>query len=140
MFFDLNGGDHRLSVEQQGFISVLNELHNGRDAGSSWSWAIDASGDFLVLIAITGLGLQLILTKQRRAALLWALAGTVLAVSLVWVAVAGRAGVPATSQAFLRLRSTFSQPWTGHLRSNERTICDLRHDTRHRQPASSFEA
>lgn len=88
VFFDLTSGDYRLNVEQQGFIGVLNELHKGRDTGSPWSWVIDLSGAFLVLIALTGLGLQLFLTKRRRAALLWALAGIVLAVTFIWVAVA----------------------------------------------------
>ena len=88
VFFDLETGDYRLSVEQQGWIGVLNELHKGRDTGSSWSWLIDASGVFLVAIAVTGLGLQLFLSKRRRAALLWALAGAVVTCVLVAVAIA----------------------------------------------------
>lgn len=88
VFFDLDNGEYRLSVEQQGLIGVLNELHKGRDAGSAWSWVIDLSGVFLVLIAVTGLGLQLFLAKRRRAALSWALGGSVVAVALIWLAVA----------------------------------------------------
>ena len=87
-FFDLETGDYRLAIEQQGWIGVLNELHKGRDTGSSWSWLIDVSGLFLVVIATTGLGLQLFLAKRRRAALLWALAGSLATIALIAIAVA----------------------------------------------------
>jgi len=88
VFFDVDSGAYRLSVNQQGWIGVLNELHKGRDSGSAWSWVIDAGGAFLVLVALTGLGLQLFLAKRRRAALLWAFGGAVLAVVFIWIAVA----------------------------------------------------
>ncbi len=87
VFFDLETGEYRLNVEQQGWIGVMNELHKGRDTGSSWIWLIDISGVFLVVIAVTGLGLQLFLSKRRKAALLWALGGTVVTVLLIAVAV-----------------------------------------------------
>ncbi len=77
VFFDLTTGEYRLTVEQQGWVGVLNELHKGRDSGSSWAWVIDAAGGFLVTIALTGLGLQLLLAKRRRAAMLTALGGVV---------------------------------------------------------------
>ena len=87
VFFDLETGDYRLTVEQQGWIGVLNELHKGRDTGGSWSWLIDVSGLFLVVIATTGLGLQLFLAKRRRAALLLALAGSMATIVLIAIAV-----------------------------------------------------
>ena len=88
IFFDLETGDYRLTVEQQGWIGVFNELHKGRDTVSSWSWLIDAAGAFLVAIALTGLGLQLFLSKRRKAALLSALAGTLVTILLIAIAVA----------------------------------------------------
>jgi len=87
VFFDLESGDYQLSVEQQGWIGVLNELHKGRDSGSSWSVLIDVSGLFLVLIALTGLGLQLFLSKRRKAALAWAFGGAAITMVLIAVAV-----------------------------------------------------
>lgn len=88
VFFNLETGAYRLTVEQQGWIGVFNELHKGRDAGSSWSLLIDIAGVFLVVIATTGLGLQLFMSKRRRAALLWAVAGGAITVALIAVAVA----------------------------------------------------
>lgn len=87
VFFDLETGEYQLTVEQQGLIAVLNDLHKGRDTASSWNWLIDASGVFLVVIALTGLGLQLFLSKRRRVALTVAGIGTLITLTLVIVAV-----------------------------------------------------
>ncbi|MCB1038367.1 MAG: PepSY-associated TM helix domain-containing protein, partial [Acidimicrobiales bacterium] len=62
---------------------VMNDLHKGRDASSSWKWAIDLSGAILVLIALSGLLLQLVLKRRRRSAVIVASAGAVAAVVLI---------------------------------------------------------
>lgn len=79
---DLTSRSYRLTVEQQGFVAVMNDLHKGRDATTSWRWLIDVIAGFLVLISLSGLGLQLFLRKRRRSALLVALGG--LAISVVF--------------------------------------------------------
>ena len=81
--FDTESGDYQVSIEQQGFIGVMNDLHKGRDASSSWKWAIDLSGAILVLIALSGLLLQLVLKRRRRSAVIVASAGAVAAVVLI---------------------------------------------------------
>ncbi len=83
IFFSLDSGEYELTVEQQGWVGVINDLHKGRDTDSSWNWLIDVSGAFLVLIALTGLGLQLFLKRRRRAALMVGLAGTI-ATGVFW--------------------------------------------------------
>lgn len=83
VFFDLDTGDYTLNVEEQGWIGVMNDLHKGRDTDSSWNWLIDVSGGFLVLISLTGLGIQLLMKKRRRTALAWALVGTVVTIMLI---------------------------------------------------------
>lgn len=85
-FFDLDSGAFELNVEQQGWIGIFNDLHKGRDSGSAWSWLIDVSGGFLVLIALTGLGMQLFLSKRRRSALVVVGLGVVLTVVFTLVA------------------------------------------------------
>jgi uncharacterized protein len=70
--FDVVTGAYQLTVVQQGWVGVLNDLHKGRDTGSSWKWVIDASALFLVLVAVTGLGIQLFQRKRRRRALIFA--------------------------------------------------------------------
>ncbi|MFN8052579.1 MAG: PepSY-associated TM helix domain-containing protein [Acidimicrobiales bacterium] len=78
--FSVSTGAYRLTVEQQGFVAVMNDLHKGRDADGSWKWVIDVVAGFLVLISLTGLGLQLFLRRRRRSAVLVALGGAVIAV------------------------------------------------------------
>ncbi|MCU1370277.1 MAG: hypothetical protein JWO77_1471 [Ilumatobacteraceae bacterium] len=81
--FDTDTGEYRITIEQEGFIGVMNELHKGRDADDSWKWAIDASGAVLVLIALSGLLLQLFLKRRRRSALIVALTGAAVAIALI---------------------------------------------------------
>lgn len=68
VFVDVDAGTFELTVEQQGWVAVLNDLHKGRDTDSSWNWAIDIAGGFLVAIALTGLAMQFFLRKRRRSA------------------------------------------------------------------------
>lgn len=81
--FDTETGDYRLGIEQQGFVGVMNDLHKGRDASSSWKWAIDVSAAFLVVISLSGLLLQLFLKRRRRSALIVAGVGVVIAIVLM---------------------------------------------------------
>lgn len=87
LFFDVATGDYEVTVEQQGFVAVMNDLHKGRHAESSWRWLIDVSGGLLVVISATGLGIQLFLRKRRTRALVVAAAGAVAAIVMILVTV-----------------------------------------------------
>jgi hypothetical protein len=82
---EVDSGQYRLEVDSQGPVAVLNDLHKGRNADSSWKWLIDLSGALLALIAATGLGVQLFLRKRRRSALITAAGGLVLVVLFIWL-------------------------------------------------------
>ena len=69
-----------------GFVAVINDLHKGRDSDSSWNWVIDASALFLVLVALTGLGIQLFQKKRRRRALTFAGVFSVVSITLLVIA------------------------------------------------------
>ncbi len=86
LFYDVRTGDYQVTVQQQGWLGVLNDLHKGRDSGSTWSWVIDVSALFLVAIAVTGIVMQLFLRKRRTSALVIAGIGAVVAVVLAWIA------------------------------------------------------
>lgn len=81
--FRTTDGTFELNVEQQGVIGVLNDLHKGRDTNGQWRWVIDVAGAFLVVVALTGIGLQLFLRKRRTRALLVALAGLAITVGFM---------------------------------------------------------
>lgn len=79
---DMATGTYNLTIAYQGAIGVLNDLHRGRDAGSAWSWVIDATGLFLTFVAVTGLGLLVYLKKVRMKALATIVVGAVLVTAL----------------------------------------------------------
>ncbi|MGY2896355.1 PepSY-associated TM helix domain-containing protein [Deinococcus sp. UYEF24] len=79
-------GRYTVSTLSQGFVAVINDLHRGRHAGTSWSWVLDLSGGFLALISLTGLGIMVYMKKLRRAALLTIAAGTVISLLLAKLA------------------------------------------------------
>lgn len=85
LFVDVETGAFDLVVEQQGWVGVINDLHKGRDTEASWNWTIDIAAGFLVLIAVTGIVMQLFLRKRRRSALVSVAAGTVVMLALIWI-------------------------------------------------------
>jgi hypothetical protein len=82
-FFDTETGTYDLTIEAQGFVALMNDLHKGRDVNSSWRWVIDLAGGFLVVISASGLALQLFLRKRRKRALITAGGGVLLIVLLM---------------------------------------------------------
>lgn len=86
-FFDVTTGEFTLSEQKQGWITIINDLHKGRDTNSSWRWLIDVSGVFLVLVGLTGLGIQFFMRKRRVRALTWSVAGAVVTSALIWYAI-----------------------------------------------------
>jgi uncharacterized protein len=86
LFFDTDTGEYTLTVSELGWVAVMNDVHKGRDTSSSWKWAIDLSAGLLVVVAVTGLGIQVFQKKRRRRALAFAAAFTVL--SIVWILIA----------------------------------------------------
>jgi hypothetical protein len=84
--FSTTSGQYELVTEQQGmFFGVMNDLHKGRNAGSSWKWLIDVAGLLLVVISISGLVMQLFLRKRRIAALIVSGVGVVVMLILIWI-------------------------------------------------------
>jgi hypothetical protein len=86
--YDSTAGTFTLDVTQQGVVGVLNDLHKGRDTDSPWRGVIDVAAVFLVLIAASGLVLQLLLRRRRRLALTLAAIGGLLCSAVAWSTVA----------------------------------------------------
>ncbi len=84
VFFDVETGSYDLTIDQEGFVAVMNDLHKGRDASTTWRWVIDISGGLLVVVALTGLGIQLFLRKRRVSALAWSALGAAVSLALIW--------------------------------------------------------
>jgi uncharacterized protein len=87
-FFQVDTGAYDVTTTAHGLVAVMNDLHKGRDTRRSWNWLIDLSAVFLVIIALTGLVLQLFLKKRRRSTLIGA--GACSLVMLIFYIVATR--------------------------------------------------
>ncbi len=84
--FTVPAGVYTVTIEQQGILAVLNDIHKGRDTDSSWHWVIDLSGGLLVVVAVTGLGIQVFQRKRRRIALIVAGVSTVVTLIMIYIA------------------------------------------------------
>lgn len=86
LFFDVGTGEYELTESRQGWLGVMNELHKGRDSSSAWRWVVDISGGLLVVVAVTGLGIQLLMRKRRVRALTLTLLACIATVLAIMVA------------------------------------------------------
>ncbi len=70
------GGDAWVSIDRatgritsektdRGWISYLNDLHKGRNAGPAWGWLIDLFAGACVIFSLTGLVLLYFLARNR---------------------------------------------------------------------------
>jgi uncharacterized protein len=85
-FIDVTTGSYELTVDRQGLVGIMNDLHKGRDTRTSWLWLIDVSAVLLIAISATGLVLQFFIRKRRRSAFISAGVGTIVGVGLIWLA------------------------------------------------------
>lgn len=84
------GGDGWVSIDRatgaitaettdRGWISYLNDLHKGRNAGVAWAWFIDIFAGACILFTVTGLLLLQLHARHRR---------------MTWPIVAGGLAIP----------------------------------------------
>ena len=52
---DRASGEAELEDTSRGWVSYLNDLHKGRNAGTAWSWFIDAFAAACLIFSVTGL-------------------------------------------------------------------------------------
>ena len=88
VFVDVEAATYEITIEQQGWVGVMNDLHKGRDATALWKWVIDISAGLLVVISLTGLTMQFFLRKRRRSALVSVGVGAALMTLLMYVTLA----------------------------------------------------
>lgn len=84
--FSLTDQTLTATTTQGDLLAVMNDIHKGRNTDSSWGWVIDASAILLLVITVTGVGIQLFQRKRRRSALITAgilAAATIVAIWLV---------------------------------------------------------
>lgn len=78
VFIDREKGDYEVTEIKKGMVAIWNDLHKGRDSGKRWSWVIDVSAIFLLIISLSGLILLLFIKKKRISGIVTAVLGLVL--------------------------------------------------------------
>jgi hypothetical protein len=78
VFIDREKGGYEVAEIKKGVVAVWNDLHKGRDSGKGWSWVIDISAIFLIIVSLTGLILLLFIKKKRISGIVTVVLGLVL--------------------------------------------------------------
>jgi hypothetical protein len=73
----LTAGQVELSSEYAGTLALLNDLHKGRYAGTSWKWLIDFTAVACVLFGLTGFYLLWRQPSRRRSGINTAVFGVI---------------------------------------------------------------
>lgn len=68
-------------VTTRGWVSYLNDLHKGRNAGAAWFWFIDAFAAACILFTLTGLLLLQLHARHRRST--WPIVGAGVALPVI---------------------------------------------------------
>lgn len=82
--FDVVTLEYSLRVTEENLVNAMRDLHTGSDTNVVWDLAIDASAVLLLVVSVTGLGIQLFMRKRRARALGWLVLGAAISALLVW--------------------------------------------------------
>lgn len=83
----LDSGEVLVNTEKATTVSLLNDLHRGKDVGGLWRWLIDLSAIIILLLSVAGYVLFFSL-KSRKATSLWLTAGSLLLIiALGWLSI-----------------------------------------------------
>lgn len=86
-FINRSDGSYELSINEAGWIGVMNDLHKGRDTGKKWAWVIDVAAVFMTIVSLTGILLMVWMKKKRLSGFLIALAGVLLSIVLYLICI-----------------------------------------------------
>jgi len=78
-------GGFELTIARSGLIAILNDLHKGRDSGTTWARFIDISAILMSLVSLTGFLMIFFLKKKRFSGLLITAIGAILMVIIYFV-------------------------------------------------------
>lgn len=87
VFINRSDGSYELSINEAGWVGIMNDLHKGRDTGKKWSWVIDVAAVFMTIVSLTGILLMVWMKKKRVSGFLIAIAGIILSFILYKVCI-----------------------------------------------------
>lgn len=78
--FDVVSLDYTGQITEEGFVNAMRDLHTGSDTNVAWDWVIDISAGLLVVVSLSGLGIQLLMRKRRSRSMVLLVVGGILVV------------------------------------------------------------
>ena len=86
--FDVETLDYSVRITEENLVNAMRDLHAGSDTNAIWNLAIDVAAVLLLVVSVTGLGIQLFMRKRRVRALGWLVAGGLVSVLIGWLTLA----------------------------------------------------
>lgn len=74
-FIDRMTGSYQLVVASKGLLTVLNDMHKGRDTRAGWSMVIDISAVIFIIVSITGFLMIFYISRRKKPGLLVTIIG-----------------------------------------------------------------
>jgi uncharacterized protein len=85
IFIDLATGKAEITVAKAGFVTTINELHRGKNAGAAWKAVIDASAILVLALSVIGYVLFFSLRFRLRTSLILTGASLAVLVGIIWL-------------------------------------------------------
>ncbi|WP_411691852.1 PepSY-associated TM helix domain-containing protein [Acinetobacter gandensis] len=83
----LDTGEIEVSSKPASTVSLINDLHRGKNAGTAWSWLIDISAITILILSIAGFILFLSIKSRLLTHLLLTAASLAVLILFIWIAV-----------------------------------------------------
>lgn len=83
----LDTGEAEITTKPASTVSLLNELHRGKNASTAWSWMIDISAVLILLLSIAGYILFLSIKTRLVTHLTLTAVSIALLIVLIWSAI-----------------------------------------------------
>lgn len=84
-FVDRTTGSYELTITKSGAVAVMNDLHKGRDTGSTWAFLIDISAILMILVSLSGFLMIFFLKNKRLSGLLLTFFGAAILLILYYL-------------------------------------------------------
>ncbi len=83
----LDTGEIEVTAKPASAVSLINDLHRGKNSGKAWSWLIDVSAVIILLLSIAGYILFLSIKSRLVTHLLLTAASIAVLMLFIWTAI-----------------------------------------------------
>jgi hypothetical protein len=83
----LDNGDVEITQKPATTVSLLNDLHRGKNVGTAWHWLIDISAIIIILLSLAGYILFLTIKTRLVTHLLLTACSLSAIILLIWSAI-----------------------------------------------------